>query len=408
MTSPGAPDGGAPREGRSGGPPESLVFLVQKIGPYHHARLNALAAAGEFRVTALEFRVHDPVYAWQPVQAAGTYERRVAAGTRRLRSALEEIRPALVVCVGYADPEVQAAAAWALGRGLPLVTCSDSTFEDEPRSRLKEAFKRHLLRAFDAALVAGRRSRSYLASLGMADDRCFGPWDVVDNAHFDREAKRARGTPRAAGIPERYFLCVARFVGKKNLPGLMDSYAGYLRTQPAGWDLVLSGSGPLEAELRERAASLGITSRVFFPGFLQYDALPAWYAHAGAFILPSTSDQWGLVVNEAMASGLPVLVSSRCGCAPDLVAEGRNGFTWDPADAAALTGLLERVSRLHPREREELGQRSQEMIAAFSPGSFARGLIAAIRRAQASRRNEASPLVWAQLAVLSQRARGRP
>jgi glycosyltransferase involved in cell wall biosynthesis len=136
--------------------------------------------------------------------------------------------------------------------------------------------------------------------------------------------------------------------------------------------------------------------------------LPAWYAHAGAFILPSTSDQWGLVVNEAMASGLPVLVSSRCGCAPDLVAEGRNGFTWDPADAAALTGLLERVSRLHPREREELGQRSQEMIAAFSPGSFARGLIAAIRRAQASRRNEASPLVWAQLAVLSQRARGRP
>ena len=76
------------------------------------------------------------------------------------------------------------------------------------------------------------------------------------------------------------------------------------------------------------------------PGFKQYDELPIYYGLAGAFIHASTTEQWGLVVNEAMAAGLPVIVSERCGCAPDLVENGRNGFTFDPYDVDALTHLM--------------------------------------------------------------------
>jgi 1,2-diacylglycerol 3-alpha-glucosyltransferase len=79
---------------------------------------------------------------------------------------------------------------------------------------------------------------------------------------------------------------------------------------------------------------------VLLPGFKQYSELPVYYGLASAFVHASTSEPWGLVVNEAMASGLPVLVSNQCGCAPDLVREDRNGFTFDPCSVQQLTELM--------------------------------------------------------------------
>src|SRR5208337_5127598 len=79
------------------------------------------------------------------------------------------------------------------------------------------------------------------------------------------------------------------------------------------------------------------------PGFKQYEELPAYYGLAGAFVHASTAEQWGLVANEAMASGLPVLVSNRCGCATELVEEGRNGFAFDPENVEQLAGFMRRL-----------------------------------------------------------------
>jgi 1,2-diacylglycerol 3-alpha-glucosyltransferase len=100
-------------------------------------------------------------------------------------------------------------------------------------------------------------------------------------------------------------------------------------------DLVVCGDGDLRPRLHALARELGLEQRVHWPGFVQYPDLPVYYALADAFILASTIEPWGLVVNEAMACGLPVLVSDRCGCAPDLVPEGQNGFTFKPRPAAA-------------------------------------------------------------------------
>jgi glycosyltransferase involved in cell wall biosynthesis len=159
---------------------------------------------------------------------------------------------------------------------------------------------------------------------------------------------------------------------------------------------VLVGDGPLRGELEAQVARLGLDSAVQFPGFRQYDELPPYYGLAEAFILPSTHEQWGLVVNEAMAAGLPVLVSERCGCTPDLVAEGENGTTFDPYDAAAIAEAL-RALPDDEEKRRAMGRDSRERIRAWTPETFARNLGAAAERARAAGRPS---LGWDQSLLL--------
>jgi glycosyltransferase involved in cell wall biosynthesis len=126
-----------------------------------------------------------------------------------------------------------------------------------------------------------------------------------------------------------------------------------------------------------------LTNRVITPGFVQYPELPTYYGLAEAFVLPSTTEQWGLVVNEAMAAGLPVLVSNRCGCAADLVHEGRNGYTFDPYDVDELAGLLVRISS-DDCSRKAMGEAGKEIISSWSPDTFAKSLWRAAELARAS------------------------
>jgi len=117
------------------------------------------------------------------------------------------------------------------------------------------------------------------------------------------------------------------------------------------------------------------------PGFKQYDELSAYYGLANVFVHASTTEQWGLVVNEAMVAGLPVIVSNRCGCAPDLVEEGRNGFTFDPYNVDELARLMLKVSRMTENEREAMGRRSREIIKHWTPQTFAENLMKAVETA---------------------------
>jgi glycosyltransferase involved in cell wall biosynthesis len=362
---------------------ETIVFLIQRIGPYDHARLRAWANARPGAVKVIEYRPVDKIYAWAAVTEFGGYERFQTYSRQELYHVLDRLRPQVLVGISYSDPEINLAMAWALRRRVPLVTCYDSNFADMPRFWAKELFKRRIVAAFDAALVAGHRAHNYLERLGLGSDRQFRPWDVVDNAYFAHGAEQSRADEPASrarlNLPSRYFLCVARFVPKKNLLRLVEAYARY--AAPAGhdtWSLVLSGSGSLEPELRAAVATAGLEAKVHFPGFLQYPDLPACYGLAGAFVLPSVVDQWGLVVNEAMAASLPVLVSTRCGCAPDLVREGENGFTFDPENIDALAGHLIQMAGLDQARRAAMGQRSREIVAAFSPEAFATGIEAAV------------------------------
>jgi len=117
------------------------------------------------------------------------------------------------------------------------------------------------------------------------------------------------------------------------------------------------------------------------PGFKQYTDLPVYYGLAEAFVHASTTEQWGLVINEAMASGLPVLVSNRCGCTSDLVLEGLNGFIFDPFAVDQIAASMGRMALMDDEVRAKMGTESQKLIAQWGPDRFAEGLIMAARAA---------------------------
>jgi 1,2-diacylglycerol 3-alpha-glucosyltransferase len=266
-------------------------------------------------------------------------------------------------------------------RGIPAIVMSDSTRRDEPRWWVKEVLKGLLVRSFSAAIAAGSRSRAYLGQLGVPAESIFEPWDVVDNSHF--------GIARVGGAdpPNPYFICVSRYLPKKNLFRLIEAYAGYLRAHgPGAWDLVILGSGELREKLEAAVAACGVSGNVRMPGFVQYADLPSYYSAAGALVLPSLSDQWGLAVNEAMACGIPVIVSDACGCAPDLVAKGDCGFTFDPTDTGALRLLLAKTAALSGDERARMGAIGRDRIGRYTPRLFAEALVAAAGHAAGNRR----------------------
>jgi glycosyltransferase involved in cell wall biosynthesis len=228
----------------------------------------------------------------------------------------------------------------------------------------------------------------------MPRDRIFLGYDMVDNAYFSGNAARARmNAPllRAeCGLPERYFLCCARLIKKKNVPALVEAFAKYRDDAgPGAWDLVVVGPGPLQTEIEGVIAKRKLAGAVHLVGAKGYAELPIYYGLASAFILPSTTDQWGLVVNEAMASGLPVLISNRCGCAHDLVEEGRNGFTFDPFDVIAIAEKMRWVAS-RTCDRAAMGKASQEIIANWGLERFSAGFTASAEAALTAPKNRAS------------------
>jgi glycosyltransferase involved in cell wall biosynthesis len=361
----------------------TVLLALRRLGPYHHARFQP--AALRLPLNVLETRPQSQEYPWQ-FEPRGQYSIHRLDGhpdpetdpprqllDRQLLALLDQLQPRVLISVGWADRAYQRLLRLAQIRRIPAVIISDSRELDEPRQALKEIIKRQLLRGYSSGLVAGQESRAYLEQLGFPAAAIFQPWDVVDNARF------AQSEP-SSGDRDPHFLCVSRFVAKKNHVGLLQAYAEYQR-QGGDWGLRLIGAGPLEYSIRQQIARLPDPKRVQLQPFQQLEDLIDSYARASAFILASSSDQWGLVVNEAMAAGLPCLVSEACGCAPDLIEPGVTGWSFNPEDPPALAPLLRRVQAQTPSERAAMVAAAHQCLQAFSPVRFADGLTAAVEAA---------------------------
>ena len=369
-----------------------ITVIFDNFGPYHLARLRAAAGVGE--LAAVEVAASSAEYAWarrDPGAAPWRIVTLLESGTSRevqqreliqkMDRALEELRPEVVFVPGWSGRAAFAALAWCARRQIPAVTMSESTEWDEARAGWKEAVKRQLVGLCSAALVGGTPHQDYIVRLGLPRDRAFPGYDAVDNDYFSVQAaecaRQAAALRHQHGLPEKFFLASNRFIEKKNLPRLLEAYARYRKQAAAPpWDLVLLGDGALRPALIALRSALGVDASVHLPGFKQYPELPAYYGLAGAFIHASTTEQWGLVVNEAMAGGLPVLVSNRCGCATDLVQSGANGFTFDPLDVDQLARLMRQVSA-PGFPLAAFGAESRRIIAQWGPERFARGARAA-------------------------------
>ncbi len=394
-----------------------IAVLFHRLGPYHHARLAALA--DRCTLDVIEFSAVDNTYAWDTVCSdteypiatlfadAGIDDEHVADVARRMRRALDRRATSTVAIPGWSSPAALLALKWCCETRTPAILMSDSTEHDEPRVWWKEWIKSRIVPLYSAALVAGAPHVEYIETLGLERERVFTGYDVVDNDYYSTQSERARAAAASLrlqlGLPENYFLASNRFVEKKNVLRLIEGYAAYVeQASESAWDLVLLGDGPLKAAIADRIARLGLGSRVIMPGFKQYDELPIYYGLARAFIHASTSEQWGLVVNEAMASGLPVLVSERCGCAPDLVRKGVNGFTFDPYNAEEMTKHMLEISH-GEHDLIVMAQASRDIIRDWSPETFAESMLKAAQAAIDAPRPKAGWLDRALLYALARR-----
>lgn len=374
-----------------------VAILFENLGPYHLARLNDAAQACTLLAWQVNSRSSD--YSWQPSAGPGEFscltlsnERSGSGGSvvgqvRRLWSSLAKFKPDCLFLPGWSAWYSVASFAWCRARKIPMVMMSESTEHDFERVAWKEALKCNLVRRCSAALVGGALHAEYVAKLGMPRERIFKGYDVVDNGHFARGAEvaseRAVEYRHKYALPGRYLLASGRFIERKNLPALLTAFAGYRRAvcdaprfERWAWSLVLLGDGPLRATVRQTISKLQLDGAVVLPGFKQYPELPIYYGLADAFVHTATSEPWGLVVNEAMASSLPVLVSNRCGCVVELVREGVNGFTFDPQNTRQLTEQMLKTWRLQP-QLPLLGKASSDIISRWDPGRFVKGFCAA-------------------------------
>ena len=375
------------------------------FGPYHLARLRALAhrlAEGGDRLLAIELADSEQRYPWkrqagsEPFDWVTLFQGRAMEQIsgdecrRAMFEVLDRETPDVVGIVGYSRPESMAALRWARRHGAPTILMSESQEIDHPRVWWKEAIKRSRVRRFSAGLVGGPRHRDYLVKLGLPADRIALGYNAVDNEAFASLARAARLDPASRqGLPARpYFLAVNRFVPEKNLTLLVRAFARY-RTAvvpESAWDLVLAGGGPEAQAIDAEVERLGLNDAVHRPGFLQSEQLAPWLAHASAFVHPSIMEPWGLVVNEAAACELPLIVSDRAGCVETLVPSrpSTSGCRFDPFDELELTERLTWVANLPEEERAMLGRNAAEIVAEWGPDRFAQGTLEAIDLAMKS------------------------
>jgi 1,2-diacylglycerol 3-alpha-glucosyltransferase len=355
---------------------QGIAILWVHFGPYHVARLAALRSRC-CNVTAIQFAQSQEKYGWSMEGGPDLISLSSAAHERtsfyrRFRSlwrVLNARRPRILMIPGYHEPLALVAALWGHLHGGLNILMSDSTFCDRPRSSWKERPKGFLASSlFNAAFVSGGRAVSYLRSLGYRAASLETGYDVVDNNYFETRVAQIRNE---GATPQQYpFLFVGRFDPVKNLHLLIESFGAY-RKDGGQRNLKMVGTGPLDREIRGIVAKRGLSEAIHFAGYQNYAQLPAHYARAHCLILPSLSEPWGLVVNEAMASGLPVIVSDRCGCADELVDHGNNGFVFPAEDGSVLVDCLHRMDSLTREQWEATGLCSRRIVASFSPQSWA-------------------------------------
>jgi len=371
-----------------------IVLLLRRIGPYHHARFNH--AGQHLHLHIVETRPGSEEYPWEKElknQKSQLCYQSHSLGLAtdlesgwhrkelkdRIRSILDKVEPDVIVTTGWADKEYHMALLWAKRRNIPGVVISDSTRNDVRRYRILEWIKKQIISNYSSALVAGKRSQRYLQSLGMNSGTIFTPWDVVDNNYFysfSKSLKKNQLHIEKYSLPEKFLLCVSRFIPKKNIPGLIRAYGQFTNTKECiDIHLVILGSGEMETEIREYIENSNLKNFIHLFGFVQYTELPFFYGKALALILPSFFDQWGLVVNEALACEIPVIVSKTCGCVEDLVFDGKNGYVIDPNDIESISRAMAEVVK------GKLTGLDHNPINDFELESFTSGLRKAIQAA---------------------------
>lgn len=330
-----------------------IALIWAQFSAYHVDRLEAVGArlAGRAEILSVEVASRSAVYAWAPSgEVRFTTKVRLFEGLgyeeifwlrrwwRMLRATWRQDQ--VYVGIGYNEPDVLLLALCLRLVGVKVIMLTASKWDDRPRRISFELLKSVLLLPFSAALVGGRRQAEYVRFLGYLRRTVRFGMNTVDVKRIQQQAA-SRSEPGPPLFAERPFVFVGRFVRKKLLDRTISAYAGYVaRVQGAPHRLLMIGSGELEPALRAQAEGLGVAHLIDWPGFLDAPDVAASLSRSLALVLVSEEEQWGLVVNEALALGIPVIASSQIGAREALVRNLENGFVVEPGSIAGLTAAM--------------------------------------------------------------------
>ncbi|MCF2488878.1 glycosyltransferase family 4 protein [Dyadobacter sp. CY347] len=298
----------------------------------------------------------------------GFKERREA-----LFAAFDAYKPTVLNITGYFDPAQVLLMFYARMKGVKVVLSSESSSADNSRSFIKEFLKKLIVNRANAFFCFGKTSAEYLESLGVKPAQI----PVRNAAVIDEEVVSSRyhaGKQENVNIARvARFVFVGRLAPEKNLETLLRAFAKVVPLDAVlwPWELMFIGDGPERSSLEKLTKELQLEHKVLFMGGLPWYKVPDMLVHCDVLVLPSKSEPWGLVVNEAMVCGLPVIVSKNCGCVADLVENGVNGFTFDPDSQQEL----ETAMAFFIRNLDKIavfGQASRQLIEPFSSTQVAR------------------------------------
>ena len=345
--------------------PTAILIVWDRMGDYHQARIKACREIIEGEVYSADLGSADRLYKWNNVSESHHFvlsdkpvqEKDFVHRFKTFRKILNE-KKITCIAMGYGRTEYLAFLLYAKLRGIKTIVFCESWYT---RGIMKDFLKSCLLKAIGTNyFVSGERAYNHFVHRYHMNPAkvCMG-YSVVDNEHF--KAKKE--------LPKTYLLCVARYSEEKNLEFLIRCFTQSKLSEK--YQLLIIGDGPLKESLQHTITSLH-TDRIILSGWRTYAELPEIYAGAIACILPSTFEPWGLVINEAMAAKLPILVSNDCGCKSDLLKEGINGLSFNPANGTELVSVLNRFSEHESLLMNTMGVHSLNIIGNFTPESWAK------------------------------------
>ncbi len=291
----------------------------------------------------------------------------------------------VILCCAWDTPAVFYASWHARFTRTPFILWSGSTpVEDTLLRRLTKPWVKGLVRRANAWLAYGTRAKEYLASLGADPARTFRAFNTVETDRFARESRLTE--EEKVGLRTRHGLTAPNIVlycgnllDLKGVGDLIEAFGLFARER-GDTQLLLVGSGGNEAAYRARCVALGIEDRVVFAGFIPAHEVARYYGIADLLVLPSRSEIWGLVINEALAAGLPVVASDAAGASADLVRDGENGYVVPSRAPESLAKALGRYFSA-TTDREAMRSAARESIRPFSIAAMAEAFEQAVSTA---------------------------
>lgn len=298
----------------------------------------------------------------------------------KLLKQILKLKPDVLILPGWNDVSYWFILFYCKAFGIKVGIDIDTTEADRKRNFFKENLKKIFLNLCNIALPKGSKSSYYLEKLGMKKESIFITPFTSDNDFISKkylEFSDKKGKRKVSiGITKKYnMLYVGRFDKEKNVKIIIEAFhmALNIENKTKEWGIILVGDGYLTGEIKTLVNKFNLNDYVFFCGGKAWRDVYEFYALSDVFILPSISEPWGLVVNEAMLCGLPVIISDKAGSI-DLVKSGGNGFIFNPLILKELVNIMLKFIRGEV-DIEEMGECSRKIISEYTCNAAAQHMI---------------------------------